>query len=262
MTAGFNAGERSMRVHGIGHTDTGKQRTQNEDSFLVDDDLGLYVVSDGMGGHAAGEIASALAVAAVEGVVRERSAALDAAREGGLAQEELASIARAAVQAAARQVYHRATSPEGDAGMGCTLTVLLVAGSGAAMAHVGDSRLFLSRDGKMSQLSMDHTLAQELVRAGAFKPEDVRAHPYAHVLSRSVGTQPAVQVDTLEFDVLPGDRLVLCTDGLSEYVEDPAWLAAQIRDRSFDTLAEKLVSHANEAGGKDNITVLLVDYMD
>jgi len=142
--------------------------------------------------------------------------------------------------------------------MGCTLTVLLVAGSAAALGHVGDSRLYLIRDGQGSQLSMDHTLAQELVRAGAFQPEDVKTHPYAHVLSRAVGTQPAVQVDTLVFDVVPGDRLVLCSDGLSEYVASNDWLASQLNDEPIDAVAERLVRHANDAGGRDNITAVVV----
>lgn len=247
-----------MRVHGIGHTDIGKKRQQNEDSFFANDDLGLYVVSDGMGGHAAGEVASSMAVATAERIVRERWSAVEAVRDGGLEPEELASIAREAVQEAAREVYDRATSPEGSAGMGCTLTVLLVAGSAAAMGHVGDSRLYLCRDGTASQLSMDHTLAQELLSAGLFTAAELKVHPYAHVLSRSVGQQPAVQVDTLVFDVLPGDRLLLCTDGLTEYLPGADWLANRMREDKFDSVAETLVQHANEAGGHDNITAVVV----
>ncbi|MEM1031735.1 MAG: protein phosphatase 2C domain-containing protein [Myxococcota bacterium] len=254
---------------GAGRSDTGRRRTQNEDGFFVDDSLGLYVVSDGMGGHAAGEVASATAIAAVREVVEAARATVAGVRSGTEARDALSRLAGEAVLTANRRVHELATSDRGKAGMGCTVTLVLVAGDVAAMGHVGDSRLYLRRSGRTDKLSSDHTILAELVRSGVMElGEASKGHPLAHVLSRAVGTQPHVEVETLLFDLAGGEQLLLCSDGLSDYLDDlapvDAALAAVDASESppdaahLDQVAATLVAFANESGGHDNITVVAV----
>ena len=247
-----------MYATALGITDVGQQRDQNEDAFHVDEQLGLFIVSDGMGGHAAGEVASATAVETIVRVVGQSREKIEQVRSGTHDASELGAMLRRAVEEASYEVYRLATTSRGRSGMGCTATVLLVVGSHGFMAHVGDSRLYLCRGAVLEQLSVDHSLAQELARAGFITQEEVHVHPHAHVLTRSIGTQPVVKVDTLTFDVLDGDRLLLCSDGLSGYTEDPAWLCGQMQRDDFDEIPAELVRYANQEGGKDNITAVLV----
>lgn len=251
-----------MRVSGQGTSDVGRQRSQNEDRYAVDNDLGLYVVSDGMGGHAAGEVAAETAIrAVVEGIKHSRdelgsiaSALSDPAR--------LVVITRTAVEHACAEVYRLATSSSEYSGMGCTLTLLLIAGNRAAFAHVGDTRLYLMRGEQTYQMTTDHTFSAELVRSGYLAPEDAKKHMYSNVLTRCIGSQPAVQVDTLSFEVFPGDRFLLCSDGLTEYVPDLQWLTTRLSADSLDEISSNLVDFANQSGGHDNITAVLVEVDD
>jgi len=247
-----------MFAQGIGLSDVGKSREQNEDSMLVDNELELYVVSDGMGGHAAGEVASAAAIAAVHRSIREKQVVIDRVKGRKAELGDLRAVAERAVQTACREVFHLATTTEGKAGMGATLTLLLVVDQLAVMAHVGDSRLYLYRGGIVHQMSNDHTMAAELARAGIIAPDEVKTNAYASVLTRSVGTREAVPVDTLVLDVLPGDRFLLCSDGLHGYVEDLDWLALRVGADDFDGIADDLVGFANAAGGQDNVTAVVV----
>lgn len=247
-----------QRALGVGRTDVGRRRERNEDSHLVDDDLGLYVVSDGMGGHAAGDVASALAVSAIETAIRDEAALLEKVASRDEPASRLSELVERAIVEASQRVHTKATEPGGPAGMGCTLTVLVVAGPFAVMGHVGDSRLYLVRGEGVSQLSADHTVVAELLRAGLIGEDEMEHHPYAHVLSRAIGTQPAIQVDTLVLDVLPGDRFLLCSDGFSNYLERPADLASELHGDPGE-LTESMVAMANDAGGSDNITVVLVE---
>jgi serine/threonine protein phosphatase PrpC len=247
-----------MHTRGQGRSDVGRRRDQNEDSFWVDDALGLYVVADGMGGHAGGEIASAKAIETVVELVQAEAPLLRAVADGDGDRHALERLAERLIMEASRRVYELATSADGQPGMGCTMTLLLCAGHVGVLGHVGDSRLYLLRDERVSQLSNDHTIAADLARAGHMNPADFANTPYAHVLSRAVGTQQVVQVDTLLLDLLPGDRFVLCSDGYSNYLEDRASLLEHVRDDDLDAAAEGMVAHANDSGGADNITVLLV----
>ncbi len=247
-----------MHATALGITDVGQKRNQNEDAFHVDEELGLFIVSDGMGGHAAGEVASATTVETVARMIGQAGEQIEAVRSGVRAPGELTAVLRRAVEEASREVYRLATTTRGRSGMGCTATVLLVVASHAYMAHVGDSRLYLCRGGALEQLSVDHSLAQELARAGFITEDEVKSHAHAHVLTRSIGTQPMVKVDALMFDVLDGDRMLLCSDGLSGYVQDPAWLCGQMQRDDFEAIPAEFVRHANQQGGKDNITAVLV----
>lgn len=247
-----------MHSFGVGRTDVGKIREKNEDHLLVDNSMGLYIVSDGMGGHAAGEVASKTAVDRAAAVVRQNLNEIDQARRGHMSTGELARLVRFAVEEASREVYFQAKADQSLAGMGCTLTLLLTVGGHAVMAHVGDSRLYLFRAGESHQLSQDHTIAMELMRAGMFSVDEAERSPQAHILSRSVGLQEMVQVDTLVLDIVPGDRLMLCSDGLGKHIHDTQWLADVCVAEDFESISEELVSFANAAGGEDNITVLMV----
>ena len=246
-----------MKSIGVGQSDIGRKRESNEDKLLVDDELGLYVVSDGMGGHAAGEVASELAIRSIHSYVAEQEKILELVRRSPADAVQLLSLAEKAVKRACREIYLSATSELEYAGMGCTVTMLLIAGMKAAMAHVGDTRLYLCRDKVVHQLSSDHTVAADLARSGAIQAEQVREHRYRHVLTRVVGTQESVEVDTLPLDLLPGDRFLLCTDGLVDYLREDDWLAGQMTMSNTEAIPLVLIDHANAEGGKDNITVLL-----
>lgn len=247
-----------MQAQGLGTTDVGLKRTQNEDRFLIDDQLGLYVVSDGMGGHAAGEVAAETALQSVQTELDAARGELQAIAASLGDPARLAAIAKHAVEQACARVHHLATSSPDCSGMGCTLTMLVVAGQHAAMAHVGDTRLYLHRAGRSSQMSTDHTFTAELVRHGHLKPEEAHGHMYSNVLTRSVGSQPVVQVDTLHFEIFPGDRFLLCSDGLSEYIPNTEWLGECLSLAELGEIPQNLVSFANRAGGHDNVTAVLV----
>ncbi|MEM9491418.1 MAG: protein phosphatase 2C domain-containing protein [Myxococcota bacterium] len=247
-----------MNYSGIGLTDVGRRRSRNEDSLLVDDQLGLYVVADGIGGYAAGDVASRLAIHTVVRDIEQRSDDIAAIRRGVGTEAELSSIAAAAVSRASRVVYETGQADGALSGMGCTLTVLLMGQSSAAMAHVGDSRLYLARSGRIRQLSTDHSMAQELADLGFISPTDIAKLNCGHVLTRSIGRQEQVTVQELLIDTKPGDRFILCTDGLSNYLEGPDELSMVLADSTFATSAQCLIDFANTAGGSDNVTAVLV----
>lgn len=246
-----------MHTLALAATHVGQRRQHNEDRYCVNDELGLYAVADGMGGHAKGEVAAQLSVDTVESHLRDRVDELRRAREAADGNA-LVELVRGATHAACAAVFHAARERPTQSGMGCTLSVLVVADSTAVLGHIGDSRVYLLRDGHVEQLSQDHTYAAEMLRGGRVDPSDPILQRYKHVLSRAVGQQEVVQVDLLQFAVLPGDRLLLCSDGLSEYVPSDDWLATALGDADFDGVPDALVAMANNAGGKDNITAVAV----
>ena len=247
-----------MRTRGFGASDPGRERESNEDSYFIDDELGLYVVCDGMGGHQAGEVASALAIEAVVEVVRARQPAVVQLPNGDWDSAPLVEATQDAVNRACQVVYETASSDRSKAGMGCTLTTLLTSGPKAVMGHVGDTRLYLLREGAGHQLSTDHTMAAEFARMGVIRPENVKTHHLAHVLTRAIGPQPAVQVDLLPLDLMPGDLFIVCSDGLSDYLSDSQGLAERARGAGLEELPGALVAFANESGGRDNTTVVAI----
>lgn len=239
-----------MKAKGTGQTHIGRERERNEDAFFADDDLGLYIVSDGMGGHAAGDVASQMAV---ETVVEVLSKAVRPSTP-----EETYELLSTALQHANTRVHQAGEADPKLRGMGCTLTLLYMADGYAAVAHVGDSRCYLWRDYEVSQLTKDHTVASELVAVGAFSEEDVDASPFAHALTRAVGVKPDVEVDTFGVELEPDDHLLLCSDGLSKYVTSLDWLARELEDTHLEDTAHRLIDYANAQGGTDNITAVLV----
>lgn len=247
-----------MRIRGYGATDKGQRRDNNEDSHLIDDKLSLFVVSDGMGGHSAGEVASRTTVRVIRDAVIEASRELQNAMGERALTDVMAEVAKNAVNTACKRVFDLAQERKSLRGMGCTLTMMLVERGKVVMAHVGDSRLYLLREGKLHQLSRDHTMSEELVKMGVLAAERAKDHPRSHILTRSIGTQPSVSADILIIDALPGDRYLLCSDGLHNYVEDPDQLAQPMAHEDCEEAARMLVEWANDSGGRDNITAVLV----
>ena len=229
-------------------TDTGRRRPQNEDTFVCDPPL--FAVADGVGGAQAGEIASRLAAAALE----ERLSS-------ALGEPTLAEL----LQTANDRIYRHALDDPSAAGMGTVVTALLVdepAGN-IAIGHVGDSRAYRLRDGVFEQLTPDHSLVGELVRSGRLSTEEAENHPHRSVITRAVGTEPTVDVETLTVAATPGDLYLICSDGLTDIVRDEQ-IAELIRaaDHDPDAAAEALVAAANRAGGIDNITVVLFEIIE
>jgi serine/threonine protein phosphatase PrpC len=247
-----------MQVIGVGLTDVGKKRDHNEDSLLLRPELGLYMVADGMGGHAGGDVASKKAIEVVSQYVSGQRHLIERFDDTPDARDALITLVREAIEAASREIYNMATSGEGKAGMGTTTTLVLVAGDKAVMGHVGDSRLYLNRGGRIHQLSEDHSYISELVRRGHMTPEKAQASPYANMITRAVGIHSHVQVDTLLFDVLPGDTYLVCSDGLTRYVTDVGELAGFLGNDSYQSLPQQLIDVANDRGGRDNITCLVI----
>ena len=241
-------------------TDVGMKREHNEDSFLVNEDLGLYVVCDGMGGHAGGEPASRLAVQTIE---RELlSAKLRAedpfASTAPLENTPLAGALREAVEGACAAVFRTSRANPELAGMGTTCISLLVHGTKALIGHVGDSRAYLVREGDVHQLSEDHSLVNEQVRAGLLTEEEARHSRLKNIITRSVGFEEDVLVDVMGVETKAGDRFLLCSDGLSNLMENEEIRDALLQNK-LDDVPGFLIQLANERGGDDNITVLAVE---
>src|SRR4051812_24582207 len=203
-------------------TDVGHKRKHNEDSYLVDEALGLYAVADGMGGHAAGEVASAQAVKSIREALAEGKPVLEAFAKSPTVEsrEQIASLMERAIHKACADIYAIAGSDMGKRGMGTTVVALLAAGKKAVVGHVGDSRVYLYRNGRAHQLTEDHTIIQEQLKRGLITRDQVATADNKNVITRAVGIQPSVAVDTLVTDLLPGDLFVLCSDGLHGYLAD------------------------------------------
>jgi serine/threonine protein phosphatase PrpC len=222
-------------------SDTGRKRRHNEDSFVLQPPV--FVVADGMGGANAGEVASGLAVEAVK----------EESRNGGSGEGAVASL----VQEANRRVYKRATEDSSASGMGTTMTMALVEDDKVRFGHVGDSRAYLVRDGELIQLTDDHSLVGELVRSGKLAPEEAESHPQRSVITRALGTDPDVDVDTFTQETRSGDIFVLCSDGLYSMIGNAKILELVERNRAdLNAVAKSLIAAANKAGGDDNITVV------
>jgi protein phosphatase len=231
-------------IHVAVLTDTGRKRRHNEDAFVVEPPL--FAVADGMGGAQAGELASSLAAAALK----------DSQEPGGGGEERVDEL----IQQANRRVYERQSQDAAASGMGTTMTVALVEDGRVAIGHVGDSRAYLIREGKLEQLTEDHSLVAELVRSGKLSPEEAEGHPQRSVITRALGTDPDVDVDTFSVDTRPGDLFLICSDGLTTMVDDETILAEVARNRNdLKSAAKALVRAANKGGGEDNITVVFFE---
>lgn len=247
-----------MQLHAYGETDVGRSRSHNEDSILVDPALGLYLVCDGMGGHAAGEVASATAVATIRQHVAANLALLQRFDASPRACEAVEAMLREAIQTASAAVFDLGRAGQGRHGMGTTCVALISVGGKGFMGHVGDSRMYLVRDRRLWQLSEDHTYANEAIRNGMMSAADAKASPWANLITRGVGIQRSVAVDTLVFDIVENDTVLLCSDGLYGYVEDAHEISGLLVDPELDRLPAKLIHIANERGGGDNISAIVI----
>jgi PPM family protein phosphatase len=228
-------------------THPGRKRRHNEDAYVIEPPL--FAVADGMGGAKAGEVASGLAAAAL--------------KEGPASGESAEERVTALIQEANSRVFRRANEDREASGMGTTMTVALVERDRVVFGHVGDSRAYLIRDGQIEQLTDDHSLVAELVRSGRLTPEEAEGHPQRSVITRAVGTEADVDVDTFSIQPAPGDLFLICSDGLTDMIDDRTIIQAIEKHRAnLDEAAKALVGAANRGGGEDNITVVFFEVSD
>ncbi|MBZ5701987.1 MAG: Stp1/IreP family PP2C-type Ser/Thr phosphatase [Acidobacteriia bacterium] len=249
-----------MRIVCGGSSDVGRVRSNNEDSYRIVAPLNLFVLSDGMGGEAHGEVASALAVESVAGHCLEAQIDQTAPLFGepAVGWSERTKRLVSAVHLANRNIYTSAEAHAEQQGMGATLSAVWVEGERMSVAHVGDSRVYLLRAGGLHQLTSDHSLVAEQVRRGMLTPAEAERSEMQSVLLRALGTQPDVEVDTDEHALIPRDVLLICSDGLTRMVTEPEIAGTLQAETDPQLAAEKLVALANENGGADNVTVIVV----
>lgn len=247
-------------------TDVGRERDHNEDNFLIDKKLRLFVVCDGMGGHAAGEVASSITVHQIRDAVYHSRDLIDRfVQDDAEVQEvEILRLLEKAIQDACATVYNRAQAEPEKRGMGTTASVLLIAGESnnlrGFIAHVGDSRIYLTRQNQCHQLTEDHSLMNELIRRGKIKEEEFDTSPYKkfkNAVTRAVGVYASVEVDTFDFDILPGDSFLLCSDGMYVYFKEEE-LPGLLTTGDVKDVPTALIDRANAGGGHDNITNVVV----
>ncbi len=249
-------------------TDVGRQRDHNEDNFLVDKKLGLFVVCDGMGGHAAGEVASALAVKMFHDTVKRESWMLEdyAADKHGadrVTRKQVLALLENAIDQASGRVHEEAQKDTTKRGMGTTLVAIVMLAHEAFVVWVGDSRIYLLRDRILEQLTEDHSVYNELLKRKKMAREEIEKLPQKNAITRAIGVYEHTEPDSLVVDLLPGDRFLLCSDGLSGYFEeDLDELNRLLELKDANLAAQELIAAANERGGKDNITTVVVTYGD
>ncbi|MDO8461539.1 MAG: Stp1/IreP family PP2C-type Ser/Thr phosphatase, partial [Deltaproteobacteria bacterium] len=236
------------------------KREKNEDSFLVNEQIGLYIVADGMGGHLGGEYASRLAVNTVENTLKtlqeDPEATLTTADSVDVV--DLGERLKYAIRVASARIFEEAAQKPNLKGMGTTTVALLIQDGKGYIAHVGDSRVYLSRDTGLKQLTIDHSLVNEQLQAGFISKKDARNHKFKNIITRSVGFQEDVESDLQVRDLEPGDRFLLCTDGLTNLADDEEIQKIMSRGKNPKEICEKLIEAANKKGGDDNITTVVV----
>jgi serine/threonine protein phosphatase PrpC/CRP-like cAMP-binding protein len=248
-------------------TDVGRKREHNEDNFLVDKKLSLFVVCDGMGGHAAGEVASAMAVRSIHEEVKKEADLLadySAGKQGAakVSKREILNLLEFAANRASGTINDAATKDPAKRGMGTTLVAVLLVGGQAFIVHVGDSRIYLMRNGVLEQLTDDHNVHNELIKRKKLTKEQIHQLAPKNAITRAVGVYESCEPDTLVMDVVAGDRFLLCTDGLSEYFDAPhgtwAEMGKILSNPDGDASVKQFIDTANSRGGKDNITAVIV----
>ena len=252
-----------MPLRSYGKTDVGMKRKVNQDAFLCDDELGFYIVADGMGGHAAGEVAARETVEAVHDMMVRGRETIRVFRDQPISRESSHSICRlieSAIQSATYLVFGMAQQAPGYQGMGTTVSALLITGAYGITAQVGDSRIYCVRGEDAIQLTEDHTLINWQIREGVITPEEAKTSPHRNVITRAVGNKDYVQVDTQVISVSVGDQFLLCSDGLHGYL--PSHEIAPVFVDDLKTVCNNLVQTANDRGGKDNITAVAVKITD
>jgi len=255
----------AVQIVSGGVTDLGRVRSNNEDSFRIVEPLNLFILSDGMGGEAHGEIASSLAVDTIEKICSSSKGDAQVTLNGTSTSEnwtEPTRVLQNAVFQANFSIYQSSQEHPERRGMGATLTAGWINGSKLSLAHVGDSRAYLLRTGNLQQLTNDHSLVAEQVRRGIITPQQAEESDMQSVLLRALGAHPEVDVDLDEFDLFPRDVLLLCSDGLTRMVIEPEIAGTLQAETDPEKAAQKLVDLANERGGLDNVTVIVARLQD
>ncbi|HEU4628079.1 MAG TPA: Stp1/IreP family PP2C-type Ser/Thr phosphatase [Steroidobacteraceae bacterium] len=252
------------KIRCVGLTDTGKVREHNEDTIATDADIGLLVLADGMGGYNAGEVASGIAVKTVLNLIREQVEREDLTvldRESGMSRPSI--ILRDAIHRANKIIYQTARSQPQCEGMGTTIVAALFFDNKISVAHVGDSRMYRLRNGRFEQVTMDHSLLQELVDRGFYSAEEAQRAANKNYVTRALGVEPNVEVELQEAPVQKGDVYILCSDGLSDMVEDDdIHLTISTFSANLDTVAKQLIQLANDNGGRDNVSAVMAQVLD
>ena len=246
-------------------TDVGRRRSHNEDSFFISDELELFLVADGMGGHAAGEIASHTAVIAISDFVRRAMADRDMTWPFGVDDtlSEVENIVLSAIKLANQRICQMAAEKSSLTGMGTTIAGVKIDDGKATVFHVGDSRVYRLRDGKIMQLTADHSWVNEQLQRRMITEEEARNHRWRHVITRALGNKASIDVDLKTVQVQDGDLLLICTDGLSGLVSDESIVKTLVdHDGDLGEACKALIGQANQAGGHDNVTVVIVQYTD
>jgi len=239
-----------MKRHFIGLTDTGVVRTANQDNYFVDEELGrFFIVADGMGGHAGGQEASRIATEIIKSYLEQH---WDSPLDSEILLKE-------AIEKANRGIIEDQQNNPERRDMGTTAVVVIFRDENPWCAHVGDSRLYRMRESGLEQITDDHTWVGMALKKGEINAEQAKFHPWRHVLSQCLGREDLQQIDVQEFEVQPGDRLLICSDGLTEEVSDEQIQEALANSVSYDTTAQELIDTAKIAGGSDNITVVIVE---
>jgi protein phosphatase len=253
-----------MRLRHYGHSDVGLHREHNEDAFLADPELGLFVVADGVGGRAKGEVASQETVELIWDWVKRDAEFVRRVAEQPSPEliGQATRLLRGAIQNACYLVHSMGEIDPERRGMSTTASAFLVAGSVGVIGQVGDSRVYLCRNGAFSQLTEDHTLVNYQLKMGIITPAEAERSSHKNVITRAVGHKDYVEVDTVPIPLFAGDRLLLCSDGLHGYVNDPAADLQFALRGDLQTAVLEAIRYANECGGKDNITALLVELSD
>ena len=252
-----------LRIEVAGETNVGMKRTHNEDNFSIIEDSGLYVVADGMGGHASGEVASKMAVDSLKEFFAataqdpERTWPYKMDRAKGYEENRLIT----GIKLANLRIYETAQREAGKRGMGTTIVVMFAVEEGVYVAHVGDSRGYRVRDGKIEQLTEDHSLLNDYIKMKRLTPEEIANFPHKNVIVRALGMKDTVKVDTRHEQPRVNDTYLLCSDGLSGPVTDDDLLDIMVNSADLKTAASRLISRANENGGPDNVTVVLARWV-
>jgi protein phosphatase len=252
------------KLHCVGLTDTGRVREHNEDMIAVDGELGLVVLADGMGGYNAGEVASGIAVKTVFNLVREALELQDLSvpdASTGLSRPSI--ILRDAIQRANKIIYQTAKSQANCEGMGTTVVAALFHDNRISVAHVGDSRLYRMRGAEIEQITLDHSLLQELVDRGFYSPEEAQRASNKNYVTRALGVETQVEVEMQEHPVQKGDCYLLCSDGLSDMIgDDDMAMTVSTFGANLNSVSQHLVQLANDNGSKDNISVILTKVVE
>ncbi len=248
-----------MEITAFGQSHVGQKRKHNEDAFLVDKELDLFIVCDGMGGAKAGAVASNACIKHVRASLERNRTLLDAYRseQDVERREQIIGLIKGAITKASTEILTQGEHDASKKGMGTTIALVLVAGTSVFLAHVGDTRIYLLRDGAIHQLSEDHTAVMDLVRAGKMSREKAASSPLSRILTQAVGRRDYVVVDTLHMEVMPRDTYLVCSNGVSDVIPTSGIVRALVENETYDA-PRKLIDAANRYGGADNITAIVI----